>query len=77
MEIRTLFDIFREESLPVEVRIRLINRFGTAINNELASNITEPIVYELVKQLDPDHDILKTEMMQKFGNPTHTTKEDS
>ena len=41
--------------LKVETRIKIIMKLGKAINHEHGMNITEPLVYELVKALDPEN----------------------
>lgn len=57
MNVAILFEIFRANELSVETRIRIIKSMGRAINDTLGMNLTEAIVYELVKTLDPDNPI--------------------
>ena len=56
--MKELIDVFRMEELPKKTRVKVIIELGTAINYKMGSNITEAIVYELVKILDPDNQIL-------------------
>jgi len=46
------------EEIKPETRARIIIKLGKAINYELASNVTEALVYEFVKILDPKNKIL-------------------
>ena len=48
-----LIAVFRMNEVSIDVRCRIIIKLGHAINAQYAMNITEPLVYELVKQLDP------------------------
>ncbi len=59
--VSTLIEIFRMTEISASVRANLIIGLGKVINNENGMNITEPIVYELVKILEPDNSILKDE----------------
>lgn len=63
--MKDLIEIFRMEELKPETRINIIIKLGDAINEEYAMNITEPIVYELVKVLNPSHEILNKERYTK------------
>jgi hypothetical protein len=56
--MKSLIDIFRMKEINVETRINIIIQLGKAINNNLGMNITEALVYELVKALDANHAIL-------------------
>ena len=53
----SIIQIFRMKELSKETRIKIIKRLGRAINHEMACNITEPLVYELVLALDPTNEI--------------------
>jgi len=59
--MKELIDVFRMTEISVKTRCRIIIKLGEAINHEHAYNLTEPIVYELVKQLDPDNKEVETE----------------
>jgi len=59
--MKELIDVFRIYELPSKVRINIILKLGRAINNNYGMNITEELVYELVKTLDPKHPILDDE----------------
>lgn len=56
--MNALIEVFRMTEIRPETRARIIIQLGVAINDQYASNITEPLVYELVKQLDPQNPIL-------------------
>jgi hypothetical protein len=53
--MKELIEVFRMSELKVETRIKIIMKLGKAINNEHGMNITEPLVYELVKALDAEN----------------------
>lgn len=59
--MKELIEVFRMTEIPSKIRANIIIKLGTAINFEYASNITEPIVFELVTQLDPENKILLDE----------------
>lgn len=59
--MKELIEVFRMNELSAETRIELLKKLGSAINNEHATNLTEPVVYELVKILDPENELLKDE----------------
>jgi len=63
--MKELIDVFRMEELSKETRIKLIIKLGQAFNDTYSMNITEPVVYELVKILDPFNAILKDEHYNK------------
>lgn len=52
-----LITVFRMSEISASARIRVITQLGKTINDERASNISEPIVYELVLLLDPNDPI--------------------
>lgn len=58
-EMKELLDIYRMTEISVEVRCRLIIQVGQLINHQYASNVTEPLVHELLMLLDPQHFLLK------------------
>lgn len=53
-----LTTVFRMEEISKETRANLIIKLGDLINYKYASNCTEPVVFELVKILCPEHPIL-------------------
>ena len=55
--MESIIQIFRMSELSIETRIKIIKRLGKAINNQLAGNFTEALVYELVLALNPDDEI--------------------
>lgn len=59
--MQSLIEVFRMVEVTPQTRVRIIIQLGKAINMEHGMNITEPLVYELVKQLDPDNEEIKNE----------------
>ena len=57
--MKDLIEVFRMTEIDSKVRARIIIKLGSAINHEYASNITEPLVFELVSILDSENPILK------------------
>ena len=53
--MKDLIDVFRMNEISVETRIKIIIQLGYAINNRYGANLTNRLVYELVKALDPDN----------------------
>lgn len=77
MDVRTLFDIYKENSLSFDTRISLLKSLGRAINDHYAMNLTEPIVYELVRALDPDNSLLNDPNYFKYlPQPTNSKVEE-
>ncbi len=66
--MESLIQIFRMNEVSVPIRIKIIKELGRAINAQYASNITEPLVYELVLALDPDNQIKDDEHYKKLLN---------
>ena len=58
--MKELIEVFKMNDLSVETRVRIIIKLGQLINNQFGSNLTEPIVFELVRILDPENEILNT-----------------
>jgi len=56
-----LIQVFRIEELTKKTRARIIIKLGEMINYKYGSNVTEPIVYELVSILEPNNKILSNE----------------
>ena len=63
-----LIEVFRMSEVSAEVRARIIVKLGRAINDTYGMNITEPLVYELVKLLDDNNPILKDEHYIKMNS---------
>lgn len=59
--MKELIEVFRMNEVSIEARCRIIIQLGHAINAEFGMNLTEPLVYELVKQLDPKNKDVETE----------------
>ena len=54
--MREIIDVFRMDEIDKKTRAKVIVRLGGLINHKYGSNITEPLVYELVKILDPTNE---------------------
>jgi len=59
--MKELIEVFRMNEVSIDVRCRIIIQLGHAINSEHGMNLTEQLVYELVKQLDPNNKDVETE----------------
>lgn len=57
--MKDLIDVFKMDEISVDTRASIIIKLGTAINYQYGHNLTEPLVYELVSLLNPEHPILK------------------
>jgi hypothetical protein len=57
--MKELMEIFRANEIDKKTRARIIIKMGKALNHQITMNWTQPIVYELVKQLDPDNKIFE------------------
>ena len=53
--MKELIEVFRMNEVSVAARCRIIIELGKAINFENGANVTEVLVYELVKQLAPEN----------------------
>lgn len=67
-KMKALIDVFRMTEVSEKVRANIIVELGKAINMEYAANITEPLVAELVYQLDSEHEIFTNERYLKHVN---------
>lgn len=61
-----LITIFKADALSIETRIRIIKQLGGVINHKYGSNVTEPLVVELVLALDPDNQIIDDKHYKQF-----------
>jgi len=68
--MQSLIEVFRMTEVSKKVRANIIVKLGRAINDQYAMNITEPLVVELVYQLDSEHEIFKKEHYLKYLNGT-------
>jgi len=57
--MKVLIDVFKMEEISKDARIDVLIALGIAINYEYSANVTEQVIYELVKILNPNHKILK------------------
>lgn len=53
--MQSIIEVFRMNEISPQTRADIISKLGELINHEYACNITEPLVYELIKQLVPNH----------------------
>lgn len=59
--MKEIIEVFRMNEVSITVRCKIIIELGHAINAQMGMNITEPLVYELVKQLDPENNMVETD----------------
>lgn len=64
--MKELIDVFRMHELTEQTRINIIIKLGEVINYKYAANITEPLVYELVKALDSNNQQVETAHYKQF-----------
>lgn len=55
--MNALIEVFRMSEVSAKTRAEIIIKLGMLINQTYSSNITEPLVLELVNLLVPDHEI--------------------
>lgn len=58
-EVSDLIEIYRMTEISVATRCKLLIKAGQLINNQYASNITEPLLFELLMLLDSNHPMLQ------------------
>ncbi len=66
-DISALIDVYRMDEISKNARAKIIIKLGTAINDSFSSNVTEPIVFELVTLLEPTNSILTEEHYLKYA----------
>lgn len=59
--MQALIDVFRMTEVSPETRAKIIMKLGRLINDQWSMNITQPLVYELVLQLDPENQEIQKE----------------
>lgn len=59
--MNSIIEVFRMDEVAPKTRAKIIIKLGKAINAQYGMNITEPLVYELVKQLEPDNEAINSE----------------
>lgn len=72
--MREIIDVFRMSEVSAATRCRIIIALGKAINFENGANITEVLVYELVKQLDPENKEVEDEHYLYFVHKNNNEK---
>ena len=65
--MKAIIDVFRMTEIDPLIRSEIIIKLGRCINDEHGINITEPLVYALVKVLDPLNPILTDEYYLKHS----------
>jgi hypothetical protein len=63
--MKEIIEVFRMTELSIPVRCKIIIELGYLVNMQYGANITEAIVYELVKQLDPLNQDVETAYYKK------------
>lgn len=61
-----LITIYKMDDIKIDTRINLLIKVGDLINYKYASNVTEPVVIELIKLLNPDYDFSKHGNLKMF-----------
>ena len=65
--MESIIQVFRMTEISIATRIRIIKALGREINNQLAMNATEGLVYELVLALDPNDAIKDDAHYKRFA----------
>lgn len=68
--MKELIEVFRMNEIAPKTRAAIIIKLGNGINDTMGMNITEPIVIELVKLLDPENETIKNDHYARFITPT-------
>ena len=71
----SIIAVFRMNEIAPKTRASVIIKLGIAINDQFGMNITEPLVYELVKLLDQENPILTDEHYLRLAQPKTKQKE--
>ena len=53
--MKSIIDVFRMDEITPNTRIKILIKLCHAVNAEHGMNICEPLVYELVMQLNPTY----------------------
>ena len=53
--MKEFIEVYKMHEISVQTRIKILFQLGEFTNAKYACNIAEPIVYELVKSLDPTY----------------------
>lgn len=65
--MKEIIEVFRMIELSPKIRTSIIIKIGRLVNDEHGANITEPLVYELVKILEPENPILSDEHYMRMA----------
>lgn len=65
-DISTLMDVYNAENISDPVKCRMIIKLGRAINDSNGMNLTQELVYELIKNIDPAHEIMTDQHYLRF-----------
>ena len=68
--MKVLIDVFKMEEISKDARIDVLIALGIAINYEYSANVTEQVIYELVKILNSNHKILKDDSFLRRAKKT-------
>ena len=63
--MQSIIEVFRMNEVDPKTRAKIIIKLGNAINAQMGMNITEALVWELVKALDPENKIVTDEFYLK------------
>lgn len=66
--MKEIIEIFKTTEISPKVRAKIIIELGHIINYKLGTNITEPLVYELVLFLDPNNEIISQDRYTRHKN---------
>ena len=55
--MQSIIEVFRMSEISPKVRCDILAKLGDSINMQYGMNITEPLVLELIRQLDPTHEV--------------------
>jgi len=69
--MQELIEVFRMKELTVDTRAKILIELGKLINFKYARNITEPLIYELIKTMDLKSDFLNNPFLQKLKQKEH------
>lgn len=64
--MKEIIEVFRMIEIDPKTRAKIIIKLGQGVNTENGMNITEPIVVELVKILDPENKIFSEEHYKSY-----------
>lgn len=72
--MKEIIDVFRMNEVDPKTRAKIILELGRMINHQHGANITELLVIELVKQIDPENEEIKGQHYAYYINKNNTKK---